>query len=134
MNAATKIVPLTGRPVIPCSPAEQVWIENAADQLLMGADVQFQRFAKPAQGITQERFHIALDELLMERLGRKEASQSALGKIFHGVLIGNMSLAREGLTEALELEDPKQAALDQAEGLLRPLARDGLIAQREDSL
>lgn len=128
MNAATNIVPLAL--TIP----ERMWVENAADQLMLGADVRFQCFGKKPQGVTLERFHIALDELGMARLGRSGASQSALGKMIHGIQIGNLSMAREGLSEALELPDPRQAMLDQAEALLRPMARDGAAAEREDSL
>ena len=128
MNAATNIVPLA------LTISEQMWVENAAEQLMLGADVSFKRFGKPAQGVTLERFHIALDDLAMARLGRKGASQSALGKIVHGVLLGNLSLAREGLSEALELPDPQAAIQAEAETLLRPLARDGAIAEQEDAL
>lgn len=132
MNAATKVLPLTERPAKPCTPAEQQWIENHAEYLMRGADVTFKRRMHGEKGVTQKRFHHALDELLMERLSRTGASNWSLGMVMHGVLIGDVSVARDGLVEALGLPDCKRAAIEIAESLLRPLAADGLIAQLED--
>lgn len=134
MNAATKVVPLAGAPVTPCTPAEQQWIENHAEYLMMGADVKFKRRMRGEQGITLERFHNALDELLMERLSQSGASNWALGMLMHGVITGNLSMARDGLVEALGLPDCKRSVIEVAESLLRPLVADGLIAQAEDEL
>ncbi|MEE4675333.1 hypothetical protein V2K57_11755 [Pseudomonas alliivorans] len=132
MNAATKVLPLTERPAKPCTPAEQRWIENHAEYLMRGADVTFKRRMHGEKGVTQKRFHHALDELLMERLSRTGASNWSLGMVMHGVLIGDVSMARDGLVEALGLPDCKRAVIEIAESLLRPLAADGLIAQLED--
>ncbi|MCV4287913.1 hypothetical protein OH708_08350 [Pseudomonas capsici] len=115
--------------------AERQWVENSAEQLMLGADVRFQRFGKKPQGVTLERFHVALDELLMARTGRDGASNSVLGKMVHAVEVGDLGSAREALSEALELpQGVRRAFIEQAEGLLRPLARDGVFAQQEDSL
>lgn len=129
MNAAAKVLPATE---IPPTEAEQVWIDNHADQLMMGADVKFKRRMHSEQGVSLERFHNALDELLMERLSRSTASNWALGMIYHGIIRSDMGMAREGLIEAFGGPDHKQAAFDAARSLLRPLAADGLIAQAED--
>ena len=132
MNAQAKVLPLAGKRVIPCTPAEQVWIGDMAEQLMLGADVKFKCRLYSEQAVTQERFHVGLDELLMERLGRSGASQSALGKMAHGIQIGDLSMARDGLSEAMGVPNRENAMLEVAEGLLRPLAADGLIAQAED--
>lgn len=133
MNAAAKVLPLTGAPVIPCTPAERIWTENCSYTLVeLGADVSFKRRLHPKQGVTLERFHNALDELLMERLSRSGASNWALGMMMHGIIRGDMGMAREGLIEAFGGPDHKQAAFDVAQELLRPLAADGVIAQEED--
>ncbi|WP_163020321.1 hypothetical protein [Pseudomonas viridiflava] len=132
MNAATKVLPLTGTPARPRPPDEQQWIENHAEYLMRGADVKFKRRMHSEQSVTLERFHNALDELLMERLSRTGASNWSLGMVMHGVITGNVSMARDGLVEALSLPDCKRAIIEVAENLLRPLAADGLIAQAED--
>lgn len=132
MNAATKVLPLTETPAKPCTPAEKQWMENHAEYLMRGADVTFKRRMRSEQGVTLERFHNALDELLMERLSRTGASNWSLGMVMHGVLIGDVSMARDGLVETLGLPDYKRAIIEVAETLLRPLAADGLIAQAED--
>ncbi|WP_240997915.1 hypothetical protein [Pseudomonas viridiflava] len=94
--------------------------------------MKFKRRMHSEQGVTLERFHNALDELLMERLSRTGASNWSLGMVMHGVLIGDVSMARDGIVEALGLPDCKRAITEIAESLLRPLAADGLIAQAED--
>ncbi|WP_122563903.1 hypothetical protein [Pseudomonas viridiflava] len=132
MNAATKVLPLTERPAKPCTSAEQQWIENHAEYLMRGTDVKFKRRMHSEQGVTLERFHNALDELLMERLSRTGASNWSLGMVVHGVITGNVSMARDGLVEALGLPDCKRGIIEVAETLLRPLAADGVIAQAED--
>lgn len=115
--------------------AERQWVENAAEELMRGSDVKFKRFGNNPQGVTLERFHVALDELLMARTGRDGASNSVLGKMAHAVEIGDLGAAREALSKALELpQGVRRAFIEQAEGLLRPFARDGLIAEQEDSL
>ncbi|MBX8534573.1 hypothetical protein K5D33_07520 [Pseudomonas cichorii] len=129
MNAATKVVPLI------LTDAEREWAYESALQLMIGADVQFKRFGKQPQGVNQERFHVALDELLMARTSRKGASNSVLGKMIHAIEAGDIGTAREALSEALELpQGVRRAFIEQAEALLRPLASDGVIAQQEDSL
>ncbi|MCV4343281.1 hypothetical protein [Pseudomonas capsici] len=129
MNAATNVVPLI------MTDAEKAWVDNSALELMTGADVQFKRLGKQPQGVSLERFHVALDELLMDRTGRDGASNSVLGKMAHAVEIGDLGSAREALSEALELpQGVRRAFIEQAEGLLRPLAADGVIAEQEDSL
>lgn len=129
MNAAAKVFPL---PNIPPTEVEQAWIDNQADQLMMGSDVKFKRRLHSEQGVSLERFHNALDELIMERLSRSTASNWALGMMMHGIIRGDMSMAREGLIEAFGGPDHKQAAFEVAQELLRPLAADGVIAKEED--
>ncbi len=129
MNAATNVVPLI------LNDAESEWAYESALQLMIGADVQFKRFGKQPQGVNQERFHVALDELLMARTSRKGTSNSVLGKMIHAIEAGDIGAAREALSEALELpQGVRRAFIEQAEALLRPLAHDGVIADQEDSL
>ncbi|MDU8454852.1 hypothetical protein [Pseudomonas syringae group sp. J254-4] len=133
MNAAAKVLPPTGTPVIPLTPAERLWVANSAHTLVHGDDVKFRRRGKPAQRVTFERFLIALDEFAMERLGESGASPLALGRLIYTAKFGSLSCAQAAADMVLRRPNPKDAMYEIAEGLLRPLAADGVAAEFEDA-
>ncbi|WP_116818122.1 hypothetical protein [Pseudomonas syringae] len=132
MNAAAKVLPLTGAPVKQLTPAERLWVANSAHSLVHGDDIKFKRRLQEAQGVTFERFLIAVDEFAMEKLGASGASQSALGRLVYMAKFGSPACAREAADAVLNCPNPKEALFEIAEGLLRPLAADGVIAEHED--
>lgn len=132
MNAAAKVLPLPGAPVTQLTPAERLWVANSAHALVHGDDIKFKRHLQETQGVTFERFLIAVDEFAMEKLGASGASQSALGRLVYMAKFGSAACARQAADAVLNCPNPKDALFQIAEGLLRPLAADGVIAQRED--
>lgn len=132
MNIATKVWPITGRPVIPCSPAEQAWMADAAEHLLDRRDVQFKRRLHSPQGVTFERFAQAVDEYVMEQLSGSGMSNSVIGRL---VLHSRCKASSDAATtagEVLNCADPDDELRRIAVELLRPLVRDALIAKAED--
>jgi len=130
MNAAAKVLPLTGRPVYPSTPAERMWIESHADLLIHGADVKFKRRGKAERSVTHAEFLTALQDHLNQRQIDGEDREDFFAQIvlssFHGQ--PNASVAGYLIGTAR----PRDKLFEIAEGLLRPLAADGVIAQRED--
>lgn len=114
--------------------AERQWVENGVEELMRCGDVQFKRAGQTAQGLTFDQFAVAVDEFVMQRLGRSDASQSALGRAVIGIFLGQHDVARQGASDCVSVQDPKGMLREIAEGLLRPLARDGVIAEQEESL
>ncbi|MCO8160948.1 hypothetical protein NRB16_24620 [Pseudomonas sp. LJDD11] len=117
-----------------CAEQHDRWIQNAAEQLVrFGADVRFQRPGRRPQSMTFEQFAMAVDEYAMERLGKTGASPSALGRMVIGSLINDRGLCRDGVSDALGVGNPVGELYRIAEDLLRPLARDGWLAEQEDN-
>lgn len=113
--------------------AERIWIDNAADDLLEGRDVKFQRRLRGPQGVTYDQFAVAVDEFVMGQLGGSGMSPSVLGRLVLAAERRDASEARGAAVEALDSPDPDEALREIARALLRPLAKDGLIAQAEDA-
>lgn len=132
MNVAAKVLPLTGNLVIPCTPAEQAWIDNAAEQLMLGDDIQFKRRLCSPQGVTYERFASAVDEYVMDQLAQSGVSNSVLGRLVLAAKRKASSDACSAAAEALNCANPDDALRQIAITLLKPLARDALVAQAED--
>lgn len=116
---------------LPENEAERAWLDNAADDLLRGADVKFKRFGKEEQGVSHERFMEALDEFASERLQDPFLSSSALGRL---LWCARRARSESG-TPAGEIlgPDPDEAMRNVALRLLTPLAADGVIADAEDA-
>lgn len=133
MNAAAKVLPLPGAPAKQLTPAERLWVANSAHSLVHGDDIKFKRRLQETQGVTFERFLIAVDEFAMQKLGAPGASQSALGRLVYMAKFGSPACAREAADAVLNCPNPKDALFEIAEGLLRPLAADGVIADFEDA-
>lgn len=113
--------------------AERIWIDNAADDLLEGRDVKFQRRLRNQQGVTFEQFAVAVDEFLMGQLGASGISPSVLGRLVLAAKRKDSSEASCAADEAIASTDPDEALREVARTLLRPLAKDGLVAQAEDA-
>ena len=69
--------PLVNEP--PQGAARADWLYNAAEELLRGNSVSFQRRMRPKQGVTAEEFALAVDEYVNGRLADSEVHTSALG-------------------------------------------------------
>jgi hypothetical protein len=119
-------------PVELCSIAERVWIDDAAEQLLLGADVKFKRSLHSPQGVTYEQFAAAVDEFVMGQLSAAGISNSVLGRLVLAAKRRASSDACTAAAEALNSPNPDEALRQIAITLLTPLAKDALIAQAED--
>lgn len=109
--------------------ARAEWLYNAAEDLLRGVDVKFQRRMRQVQGVTVADLALAVDEYVNGRLADGEVHTPALGWLL-------LSLGRPDKNAIAELLGPSDHPLGKlgeiAEDLLRPLVVDALIAQAED--
>lgn len=119
-------------PVVICSSAERIWIDDAAEQLLLGTDVKFKRALHSPQGVTYEQFAAAVDEFVMGQLSASGVSNSVLGRLVLAAKRRASSDACTAAAEALNSPNPDEALRQIAVTLLTPLAKDALIAQAED--
>lgn len=113
--------------------AERVWVDDAAEQLLLGADVKFKRSLHSPQGVTYEQFAAAVDEFVMGQLSAAGISNSVLGRLVLAAKRRASSDACTAAAEALNSPNPDEALRQIAITLLTPLAKDALIAQAEDA-
>lgn len=106
------------------------WLYNAAEDLLRGVNVEFQRRMRQPQGVTVADLALAVDEHVNGRLADCEVHTPALGWLL-------LSPGRPDKNAIAELLGPSDHPLGKlgeiAEGLLRPLVDDALIAQAEDN-
>lgn len=112
--------------------AERIWIDDGAEELLARRDVTFQRRLRQKQGVTFEQFAAAVDEFVMEHLSASCTSSSVLGHLVLAARCRVISDAAEAAEEIIDCADPDEALREVARKLLRPLAKDGLLAQAED--
>ena len=133
MNAAAQSLPRIGKVVIPCTQAEQAWLDDAVEHLLNRRDVQFKRRLHSPQGVTFERFALAIDEHVSEQFSKPGMSNSVIGRLIMHARCKSSSEAAKTANEALNCADPDATLKSIAVELLRPLARDALIAQAEDN-
>lgn len=141
MNAALKLAQLEHDNRLPAQVSEtpqelarSEWLHNAVEQLVeFRSDVKFQRRMRPAQGVTQDQFALAVDEHVNNRLAGGEVETSALG-----LLVISAQRRQGDKAAAAELLGRSSHTLGMlgeiAERLLEPLADDALIAQAEDEL
>ena len=112
--------------------ARAEWLYDAAERLIRGGDVTFQRRMNPQQGVRFRDFALAVDEHVNTRLADLQVSTPSLGYM----LIENKRGCADKVS-ANELLGPSDHPLGKlgeiAEGLLRPLVDDALIAQAEDN-
>ncbi|MBK4989804.1 hypothetical protein [Pseudomonas sp. S36] len=113
--------------------AERHWIEEGIDQLMRGADYMFQRRMRPKQGVTQERFAEAVDEFAMGQLGLQGASKSVLGRLLLAAHFKIVSEARSAADELMAVPNTDSVLREIAHTLLKPLVKDGLLAQAEEA-
>ncbi|WP_024695381.1 hypothetical protein [Pseudomonas syringae] len=131
MNAAAKVLPLTGTPVKPCTPAERLWIESSSDLLIHGADIKFKRRGSPERSVTHAEFLTALQDHLNQRQIDGEDREDFFAQVVLSSLFGQPSATAAGYL--IGTARPRDKLFEIAEGLLRPLATDGVIAQLEDA-
>lgn len=135
MNAALKLAQFeydNRLPVEVDDSAVTEWIDNAAEQLLLGADVKFKRRLHSPQGVTYEQFAAAVDEFVFGQLSASGVSNSVLGRLVLAAKRKSSSDACSAAAEALNCANPDEALRQIAVALLKPLAKDALIAQAED--
>ena len=115
----------------PKDDARAEWLYNAAEDLLRGSGVAFQRRMRKPQGVTAEQFALAVDEHVNGRLEDCEIVTASLGDLVIAAMSGRYDTA--AAAELLGPSDHPLGVLGEiAEGLLRPLVGDALIAQAED--
>ena len=116
----------------PQEDARSEWLYNATEDLLRGSDVTFQRRMRAPQGVTVEEFALAVDEYVNNRLADSEVNTPALGWIL--ITTANGSADKTAAAELLGNSGHPLGKLGEiAEGLLRPLVDDALVAQAEDN-
>ncbi|WP_330207504.1 hypothetical protein [Pseudomonas sp. AM14(2022)] len=113
--------------------ARAEWLYNAVEQMVRhGCDVSFQRRMRPAQGVTLAQFALAVDEHVNGRLADCEVTTASLGYLLIAAERGHADkVAAAGLLGPSDHPLGKLGEI--AEGLLRPLIDDALIAQTEDA-
>lgn len=140
MNAALKLAQLEHDNRLPAQVSEtpqelarSEWLHNAVEQLVeFRSDVKFQRRMRPAQGVTQDQFALAVDEHVNNRLSDCLVETSALGRLL--VSTQHRHFDKIAAKELLGYSSHPLGMLGEiAERLLEPLADDALIAQAEDS-
>ncbi|WP_207285185.1 hypothetical protein [Pseudomonas sp. FW300-N2A2] len=112
--------------------ARAEWLYSAAEELLRGVSVVFQRRMRKPQGVTAEQFALAVDEFVNKRLADCEIDTPALGWLLIASERGQAD--KISAAELLGQSDHPLGKLGEiAEELLRPLADDALKAQAEES-
>jgi hypothetical protein len=115
----------------PQDSAKTEWLYNAAEELLRGGSVSFQRRMRKPQGVTAEEFTLAVDEYVNNRLAESEVHTPALGWLLITIAIGNAD--KTAVAELLGNSGHPLGKLGEiAEALLQPIADDALIAKTED--
>lgn len=111
--------------------AIEEWIANSIEQLILGNDVKFKRRMHEPQGVTRADFMRAVDMHVNNRLADHVIQCAALGE---AVLLGLEGASTKSVAEVLigYCDHPRGMRGEIAESLLRPLAKDALIAQAED--
>ena len=111
--------------------ARAEWLFNSAEQLVrFGCDVTFQRRMRKPQGVTVADLALAVDEHVNGRLADCQVQSPALGWL----LLSQGKPDQNAVAELLGPSDHSLGKLGEiAEGLLRPLVTDALIAQAEDN-
>ncbi|WP_439851125.1 hypothetical protein ACTACG_07205 [Pseudomonas syringae] len=135
MNAALQLAQLEYDNRLPVEQDDSEvtqWLENNVDQLMRGGDVTFKRRLCSPQGVKFTDFMVAVDEYALERMNAPFATNHALGTLVFGAITNCPTSTRQGVLSLICRADPKEDLRKIAEGLLRPLAADGVIAQRED--
>ncbi|WP_338498198.1 hypothetical protein V5F23_09645 [Pseudomonas sp. WP18] len=110
--------------------ARAEWLCNAVEDLLRGMDVKFQRRMRQPQGVTVADLALAVDEHVNGRLADCKVQTPALGWL----LLSSGRPDKNAMAELLGRSDHPLGTLGEiAEGLLRPLVNDAMIAQAEDN-
>lgn len=111
--------------------AVEEWVAEAVDQLILGNDVKFKRRMHGPQGVTRADFMRAVDMHVNNRLADHVIQCDALGE---AVLLGLEGVSTKLVAEVLigYCDHPRGMRGEIAESLLRPLAKDALVAQAED--
>ncbi|PXX60716.1 hypothetical protein SAMN05660489_04359 [Pseudomonas sp. LAMO17WK12:I10] len=107
------------------------WIDNAVETLVdRRSDVKFKRRLHAAQGVTFKQFAAEVEQFAVNSASK---SPCAIGEMVIAGLLGDRFLARDGAEDLMAVADPKEQLRAIAEGLLRPLVNDALVAQAEDN-
>jgi len=118
----------------PAEEAEQIWIDDGIAELMARRDFVFQRRLRPQQGVTFERFAQAVDEFVMGQLGQTGISGSVLGRLVLAARCKSSGDAAAAADEAMNVPNPESMLQEIARTLLKPFAKEGVLAQAEDAL
>lgn len=112
----------------PKDEARAEWLYNAAEELLRGCGVSFQRRMRKPQGVTAAQFALAVDEHVNRRLADCDIETSALGWLLISAERGQAD--KTSTAELLGRSDHPLGKLGEiAEELLAPMADDAIKAQ-----
>lgn len=138
MNTATQNTQLykEGNPPIgngpPYQNAKDNWLIDAAESLIHGADIKFQRRFRRAQCVRHADFLTAVQMHLIDRQIAGEDSEDWFAQLVVDAANGTPC---KGIALRLlgDSHHTHGMLFEIAEKLLKPLASDALIAQAEDS-
>lgn len=111
--------------------ARTEWLYDAAERLIRGSDVMFQRRMSPQQGVRFREFALAVDEHVNARLADLQVPTPSLGYLLIETKRGCAD--KVSADELLGHSEHSLGMLGEiAEKLLQPLAADALVARAED--
>ena len=116
----------------PAEEAERIWIDDGIAELMARRDVTFQRNFRQ-RGVTFERFAQAVDEFVMGQLGQSGISGSVLGRLVLAARCKSSGDAAAAADEAMNVPNPESMLQEIARTLLKPFAKEGVLAQAEDA-
>ncbi|WP_286913239.1 MULTISPECIES: hypothetical protein [unclassified Pseudomonas] len=112
--------------------AEARWIDDGIAELMARRDFVFQRNFRQ-RGVTYDRFAQAVDEFVMGQLGLSGISKSVLGRLVLAARCKITGDAAAAADEIMCVPNPDAMLQEIARTLLTPFAKEGVLAQAEDS-
>lgn len=112
--------------------AEARWIDDGIAELMARRDFVFQRNFRQ-RGVTYDRFAQAVDEFVMGQLGLSGISKSVLGRLVLAARCKITGDAAAAADEIMCVPSPDAMLQEIARTLLTPFAKEGVLAQAEDS-
>ncbi|MEQ4192391.1 hypothetical protein ACDH60_27670, partial [Pseudomonas ficuserectae] len=110
---------------------QRLWVENSSDLLIHGSDIRFKRRGHPERSVTHAEYLTALQDHLNQRQIDDEDQEDLLAQLVLANFFGRASGSLAGYL--IGTGHPRGKLFEIAEGLLRPLAADGVIADFEDA-
>lgn len=112
--------------------AVSAWVDNMAEQLMTGADVEFRMPGGIHSGVKYEAFAVSVDEFVTSQLAKASGKQSVLGRLVIAAMRGEATDSDSAVEEIIGSAYPDETLLEIARCMLRPMAAQGLAAYRRE--